>query len=282
MAVGPPSPRRRLLGEILRKAREARDVSQEEAGRSVKSKNWVYRVETAAAQIIKIGDLDRYLTYLGIDGDVAEVLRDHARSKYSESGVWPQSSDSSNWWEQHPEIESQASVIRAYEPTLINGLLQTPEYMRRVFELSPVNDVEQRVKARINRQKLILGQKTPPRVTILLGEGSLYKHMGDTSMMRGQLEHLLDLARNNEHVTVLVQPFGAKSPPVELSWTSWQFSNSFMSDFASIPYPGGSRTVDDPQSMLLLQHLWEELCSGGASPHETMEILQTRIEDLDR
>ena len=283
MAFSAPSQRRVRLGEALRRAREALELTQAEvAAKLERSQNYVARLEQAKAQRIKIGELDSLLEVLGISGDNAEILRGHARSKYSESGFWPESSDNSNWWEQHPEIESRASVIRIFQPTLINRLFQTPSYMRRVFELSGANDVEKRVQARLDRQKLILGQETPPRVAVLLGEASLHDHLGDPVMMRGQLEHLLELSRNSEHLTVLVRPFGAKTPPVELTWTSWQFSNSFMSDFASIPYPGGSRTVDDPQSMLLLQHLWEELCSGGASPHETREILERHLDAINR
>ncbi|MGV9661189.1 helix-turn-helix domain-containing protein [Streptomyces koyangensis] len=95
------------------------------------------------------------------------------------------------------EHEREAITLQWYENQVIPGLLQTPEYARKVFEnscppLGPA-ELEEAVQARLERQQ-ILQRETPPLMSVVIEEQVLQRHLGDKAMMRQQIQHLLDCA----------------------------------------------------------------------------------------
>ncbi|MFE2034684.1 helix-turn-helix domain-containing protein [Streptomyces scopuliridis] len=91
-------------------------------------------------------------------------------------------------------IETEAVSRFSSDPMLIPGLLQTEEYARAlVSEHSPPLSeevIEQRVEARLSRQKLLT--RTPMVDTsFIIGELALTSTVGDAEVMRTQLRHLL-------------------------------------------------------------------------------------------
>ena len=89
-------------------------------------------------------------------------------------------------------------LIRAWEPTVIPGLLQTAPYARGIlttvidFHGIP-DDIEEGVQARLEAQR-VLG-RTHRRFLFLLGEAALYTAVGDREAMTEQLRRLLDATR---------------------------------------------------------------------------------------
>jgi len=51
--------------------------------------------------------------------------------------------------------ERDAVAVSNYQPTIVPGLLQTPEYARAVLELGRTRDVDAAVATRIERQQLL-------------------------------------------------------------------------------------------------------------------------------
>jgi transcriptional regulator with XRE-family HTH domain len=102
--------------------------------------------------------------------------------------------DSRTWAVAHPpwfrdwiEIEQRATVIRSWQPLLVPGLLQTPEYARAVLGWGPDDgpDLEERVAARMERQA-IFDREIPPEVWILLHEAVLNYSVGAPDVMGKQ------------------------------------------------------------------------------------------------
>jgi transcriptional regulator with XRE-family HTH domain len=91
-------------------------------------------------------------------------------------------------------IETEAVSRFSSDPMLIPGLLQTEDYARALFSAHcpPLSEeiIEQRVEARLSRQKLLT--RTPMVETcFIIGESALSNTVGDTGLMRAQLQHLL-------------------------------------------------------------------------------------------
>jgi hypothetical protein len=110
--------------------------------------------------------------------------------------------DSRTWAGPHPpwfrdwvETEQRATVIRWWEPLLIPGLLQTPDYARAVLGWGPDDggDLDERVTARLDRQR-VFDREIPPEVWILLGEPVLGYCVGSADVMRKQLDHVAEMA----------------------------------------------------------------------------------------
>jgi hypothetical protein len=101
------------------------------------------------------------------------------------------------WFADWVDAEGRATVVRWWEPLLVPGLLQTPEYARALFNAWQTtgtdDEVENLVTARIDRQR-IFDRPKPPSLWALLDEGVLRRSIGGAKVMHDQLAHLAELA----------------------------------------------------------------------------------------
>ncbi|MEV6951205.1 helix-turn-helix transcriptional regulator [Streptomyces sp. NPDC051183] len=111
------------------------------------------------------------------------------------------------WFQAYAEMEAKASYISTFQPQLVYGLLQTGEYARAVLGVRKEKNLDARVEARMERQR-ILDRENPPLMWIVLSEAVLRQEIGGPDVMRNQLAHLLAL-REREWVKVQILPFGA-------------------------------------------------------------------------
>src|SRR5262245_3678171 len=90
------------------------------------------------------------------------------------------------------EASADKSII--YEPHLIPGLLQTPEYARaRILTINPTIDEERlaaAIRTRIDRRQ-ILYLSNPARFTFYVHEQALKLQVGTDAVMHEQLLHLV-------------------------------------------------------------------------------------------
>jgi hypothetical protein len=94
------------------------------------------------------------------------------------------------------DAEQRAAVVRWWEPLLVPGLLQTPEYARALFKAwqttGDEDEVENLVTARIDRQRIFARQK-PPSFWAVIDEGVLRRRVGGAKVMQDQLIHLAEM-----------------------------------------------------------------------------------------
>ncbi|MET8830551.1 helix-turn-helix transcriptional regulator [Streptomyces sp. NPDC004610] len=95
----------------------------------------------------------------------------------------------------------------AFQSTVINGLLQTPEYTEALYEMRrpPYTQEEKRrlVAARLTRQKLF-DRQPEPFFSFVQDEVTLRRPLGGRAVMRKQLERLLELGeRSNVDIQVM-------------------------------------------------------------------------------
>ncbi|MEV3926846.1 helix-turn-helix domain-containing protein [Actinomadura coerulea] len=112
------------------------------------------------------------------------------------------------------QYERDATSIRNYSSDVIPGLLQTESYARSLFQRGGVvDDVERAVSDRMERQKPLYGVN-PPNLWVILAQPVLWWQVGKgTSLMRDQIDHLLQVARL-DHVSLRVYPVSAGWPGV--------------------------------------------------------------------
>jgi transcriptional regulator with XRE-family HTH domain len=122
------------------------------------------------------------------------------------------------WWNEYEEVfspllglEQEAVAISSYSMFQVPALLQTGDYARAIAKgierkIRP-NALDQRVETRLRRQQL-LEQPTPPSFRVLLDEAVLYRHVGNSAILRAQLDLILTRI-HDEKATVQVVPFRA-------------------------------------------------------------------------
>jgi transcriptional regulator with XRE-family HTH domain len=207
---GGPTVQRILLGAQLRRLREARRITLEDAGHVIRaSGSKMSRLETGRVGF-KDRDIADLLTFYGItDEEQRTLLRALARSANAQ-GWWHDYSDVlPNWFEAYVGLEEAATSIRAYEIQFVPGLLQTEEYARAVTLLghanAPADEIDRRVRLRMGRQTL-LTRPHPSHMWAVLDEAVLRRPVGRPGVMRAQLKYLLEVA-DRPNVTIQTIPF---------------------------------------------------------------------------
>ncbi|MEU6541567.1 helix-turn-helix transcriptional regulator [Streptomyces sp. NPDC047000] len=105
-------------------------------------------------------------------------------------------------------LEKECIELLMYDTHVVNGLLQTEEYMRALLAMRrpPLDQetVDQRVSARLARHG-ILDRKPTPLLSFVVNEAVLRHRYGGTDVRRGQLEQLL-LIGEKANVEIQVMP----------------------------------------------------------------------------
>jgi len=131
LAKGGPTVLRILLGSQLRRLRQERGISREEAGYAIRASHAkISRLELGKVSF-KERDVADLLTLYGVtDPADREPLLELARQA-NRPGWWHKYSDLlPHWFEVYVGLEEAASIIRTYEIQFIPGLLQSRDYAR--------------------------------------------------------------------------------------------------------------------------------------------------------
>jgi transcriptional regulator with XRE-family HTH domain len=205
------------LGQELRLLRERRKLTGAKAARDLGwSASKVSRIE-AAKTMPSTEDIKALAKLYRLDGDKLDELFGLLRD-----------AEQRGWWEDYedalPEeyttflgLEAEATVQRNWEPQAVPGLLQTEDYAREVILATrgiariTHSGVRSRVEARLDRQQRVLHRPNPCQLSVVLDEAALLRQFGEPSVMREQMEHLLEMSVL-PHVSVHVLPLDALHP----------------------------------------------------------------------
>ena len=207
-----PTVLRILLGAQLRRLREAKRISLEEAGNAIRaSHSKVSRLETGRVGF-KDRDIADLLTLYGVTDEADRKAMRELAVRANAQGWWHDYSDVlPTWFEAYVGLEEAATQIRAYEVQFVPGLLQTGDYARAVtllgYPTAPAREIDRRVGLRLARQ-VVFTRPNPPNIWVVLDEAVLRRHIGGSEVMRAQIKHLIEIAQR-PNVTVQVIPFNA-------------------------------------------------------------------------
>jgi transcriptional regulator with XRE-family HTH domain len=183
------------------------------------------------------------------------------------------------WFGDWVDAERRATVLRTWEPLLVPGLLQTPEYARALFKAWQTtgsdDEVENLVTARIDRQR-IFNQPKPPSFWAVLDEGVLRRRIGGAKVMQDQLAHLAEMTdRPTIKVHVIPAEVGA-----HIGLLGAFAIAGFAGDAPGIVYfesPDEGQTIRDPATVakiiLTFDTLRSEALPRGASRDLIMKVL---------
>ena len=214
---GSPTVRRLRLGQELRLLRERRQLTGAKAANELGwSPSKISRIEAAKTMPVA-EDIQAMGTLYRIDSAKLDELFGLLRD-----------ADQRGWWEDYEDtlpgeytrflgLEAEATFQRNWEPQVVSGLLQTEDYAREVILATrgiariTHSGVRSRVEARLDRQRRVLHRADPSRLTVVLDESALMRRFGEPSVMREQMEHLLEVSLL-PHVSVQVLALDSLHP----------------------------------------------------------------------
>jgi transcriptional regulator with XRE-family HTH domain len=199
------------VGAQLRRLREERGITRDDAGYVIRaSGSKISRLELGRVSF-KERDIADLLTFYGVeDTQQREALLELARDANT-PGWWHDYDDVlASWFQTYVGLEEAASLIRSYEVQFVPGLLQSEDYARSVIlsgrpELR-AEEVERRVGLRMERQRVLSRKYHPVQFWCVVDEAALRRPIGGTKVMRGQIQHLLEVAEM-PNVTIQIMPF---------------------------------------------------------------------------
>lgn len=194
---------RSVFADLLATYRTEAGWTQAEAARRFTISKSLYQKIEACERRPQRDMAERCDELFGTPGVFARLYQDIVTEPYSP------------WFEPRVEYEDQATVITDWEQRGVPGLLQTEAYARTVVRACrpymPPEAIEQRVRARLERQD-ILARDRPPKLWVVVAEGVLRQLVGGREVMTGQLDHLMKLSESPQAV-IQVLPFSATDAP---------------------------------------------------------------------
>ncbi|MGW7412578.1 helix-turn-helix domain-containing protein [Streptomyces sp. NPDC054863] len=270
--------RRILLGSQLRRLRESRGITREAAGYSIRaSESKISRMELGRVSF-KARDVEDLLTLYGVtDGSERDALLALAREA-NLAGWWHSFGDVlPGWFQTYVGLEGAASLIRIYEVQFVHGLLQTEAYAQAVVSRgiphATAAEVDRRVALRLERQKVLVSERAP-HFHAVLDEAALRRPYGDRDVMRGQLQHLIDISERS-NVTLQVMPFNFGGHAGESgAFTLLSFPESDLSDLVYLEQLTSALYLDKREEVGQYERVMDRLQEDCPSPSATRDVLR--------
>ncbi|WUI04377.1 helix-turn-helix domain-containing protein [Spirillospora sp. NBC_00431] len=252
-------------------------MTRQDAGYVIRaSESKISRLELGRVSF-KERDLDDLLTLYGVsDKTEREALLQLAREANT-PGWWHRYNDVlPGWFQAYVGLEESAEMIQTYELQFVPGLLQSEDYARAVISLGNAgadeHKIEQRVELRMQRQERLTGPEAP-RLWAVLDEGALRRPIGDSEVMRGQFEHLVEMSKL-PNITVQVMPFKFGSHAAEGgAFSILCFPDQDLPDVVYVENLTGAMYLDKRDDVDTYLQAMERLRVDSAHPDHTVELL---------
>ena len=271
-----PTVLRILLGSQLRRLREAKGVTRDDAGYTIRaSGSKISRMELGRVSF-KERDVEDLLDLYGVDEEEARALVALAKQANS-PGWWHKYGDVlPDWFQVYVGLEEAALLIRLYEVQFVPGLLQTADYARAVIRLglpsaSP-EEVERRVNLRMARQE-VLTKPGGPRLWAVVDEAALRRPIGGGEVMRAQLVRLTEVARE-PNITLQVVPFRSGGHAAEAgAFTIMRFPEVDLPDVVYLEHLTSALYLDKREDVDHYMEVISNLSTTALTPAKTTRFL---------
>ncbi|MFJ1562631.1 helix-turn-helix domain-containing protein [Streptomyces erythrochromogenes] len=251
------------VGRQLKMWREAAGFDRTKFGeRMGYGANLIYKIERGA-RIPRPEFLDKADEVLGAGGKIAAMKADVERARYPKKV------------RDLAKLESEAVEIGSYDNVVVTGLLQTEEYARALFGLRrpgfSEDEVERLVAARLARQR-ILQRHPAPLLTVVQEEAVLRRPIGGKMVLRGQLEHLLEVGRLRT-VEIQVMPIAVE----EHSGLASSFKVMRLRDGTTVGHNEvqlASRLITEPKEVQLLDMRYGMIRAQALTPRASLTFIE--------
>ncbi|MFI0444216.1 helix-turn-helix domain-containing protein [Actinomadura sp. 6N118] len=174
-------------------------------------------------------------------------------------------------WSEWAPIEADAIMLVSWQPMVVHGLLQSEAYASAILHGNEAD-----IANRMARQKVLSrDDPPPPRFTLLLEEGVLFREVGNPGIMREQLLLLVD--RISDQLSVQVVP-----PRGEHDGNSGSVTLARLDDMSEVAYVetiGRGFTLGEPEDLVRVHKALEEVRTLAYNVHESVEIIKKVVED---
>jgi transcriptional regulator with XRE-family HTH domain len=275
-----PTVRSRELGEGLRRAMEQADLTGQQAARQLDwSPSWVSRLLSGKRNASPL-HVAAILALCRVTGDERERLLALCQDQHTPGWLQQHGSRLPQQLRTLIDHEDKAVEIGEFQSMMVPGLLQTGDYARAVIQdpqTVPVDEVEDRVAARLARQRLF-SRERPARFTFFLHEFVLRLPVGGPAVMSDQLHHLLRMSVR-PYITLRVVPaaLGAHAG------ITGHFKLMEFAEFKPVAYLESQTSclfLERREEIAAYQHILATLAGTALKEGESRELIATLATEL--
>jgi transcriptional regulator with XRE-family HTH domain len=251
-------------GFELRRHREAAGLTQRQLGEIVSyTGSLIGQIETAR-KVPTLEFSERVDAALGTGGLLSRLVELVLRSQLPV------------WFQQVAELERRAVEICTFQAHMVHGLVQAEGYARAVLGVMDETELDDRTAARLARQR-IFEKEEPPVFWMVLSEAALCQGMGDATVMRQQLAHLLSF-QADPRINVQVLPFSAGAHTgLQGSFTVFRFARD-----PAIVYTegyGAGHPTANPDTVKDCSLRYDHLRAAALSLKDSAELIRRVMEE---
>jgi hypothetical protein len=175
------------------------------------------------------------------------------------------------------QLDAKTRLFRAFESTVVPGLLQTAEYARTrlaqgVAMFQVPDDVSEAVRARIGRQEVLY--QPGKRFHFVLTEAALRMRLCPPSVMLGQLDRLISLAAlPNVRLGII----GLETAYVVAPWHGFWILDG---DRVLVETYSAELNLAQPQEIELYATVFDSLASVASYGRAARAIITRVVDDL--
>lgn len=271
--VAGPTVRRRQLGRELEGLRVAAGVSRLDAAAAIDcSEARIGHIETGR-NVPSKSDLIVLVERLYRADEATLAALEELRAEGSKRGWWS-TYRLPKWLAGYVGLETDAVSLRSLDIEMVPGLLQTEQYMRRLYALSdppPANEIDRLVRARLQRQNRLTGPDAL-QLSAVVSQGALERCARDGAVADAQLAQLLDRATwLNIELRVLTFDLGLHVGTGP--YTLLAFPDQLLPDAAYQEYAVGGHIIEDLSVVARLATLFDELRGQSLDADESLAMI---------
>ncbi|MGH3572555.1 MAG: helix-turn-helix domain-containing protein [Pseudonocardiaceae bacterium] len=173
--------------------------------------------------------------------------------------------------------ETVAHTVRNFQPTVVPGLLQTPEYAHYVIPRADIENLMDRAAAaaaRLQRQQTLFNGER--QFEFLIGEAALHWPASSPELLAAQLDRIVTLTPLRA-VEIAVLPLG--EPVDAVPWNNFVIYDG-DEPFVSVELVHRPETVTDPRQVDLYRRLYAQMWQRAATGADAAALIQRMAAEL--
>jgi transcriptional regulator with XRE-family HTH domain len=281
-----PAVLKRWIALELKRLRKEAELKQKDAATRIgRSQQHIGYLESAR-NLPSAGDLELLLGLYGMRERV-DYMRELLTAAKKGRNWWTSlSSAVPKWFDLFLGLEAGAAELSSFDALLVTGLLQTRGYAEAVIKADTDltdDEVRQRVELRMGRQRILDRGDDPVRLWTVLDESVLYRKLGDHSVMRGQLAHLLRMSeRPRIDIQILPLDAGTHTALQAGTFTVMKFPPDMVGD-PGVVYQELIDTglyIEEPDEMKLYERTLTRVHTLAATSEDSRSIIERAMKEL--
>jgi transcriptional regulator with XRE-family HTH domain len=282
-----PFVRRRRLARELVCLREEYGYSAEKLAREAGvQRQKISRLENGRVRPDQ-DEIMRILAHFKVDASRWDQIMTIAREA-QENGWWEKYRDEMGPRQAlYADLEAGAASIAEYQMTLLPGLLQIPPFTeaRAVADRAKAPTrfvVERSMDARAARQR-VLDRPGGPSYEVVIDELAIRRHAAPPEIVRGQLDHLIEVGHHRPKITIQVLPLSARiegNAVPRSAFFTYRYPDPGDPVVVAVDTITSDLVLMEPDEVSHYLTLYQRIRAAALSPVDSLDFLANVAQEL--